>query len=207
MEKELSEMTLEELWELFPIVLGEYQADYPKWYELEKEELIENFGDGTIFRISHIGSTAVPGIISKPTVDILMEIPQDCSTSSITDKLLSMQWILMNESKGPVFSQTYNKGYTKYGFAEKVYHLHVRHADDWNELYFRDYLKEHPQAAKEYAELKIQLKKLYEHDRDAYTKGKEEFVGKYSKAAKELYGSRYQPSLAAAAESKEKVSL
>ena len=30
--KELSEMSLEELWQLFPIVLKEYDQRYPEWY-------------------------------------------------------------------------------------------------------------------------------------------------------------------------------
>jgi len=192
MPKELSEMTLEELWELFPIILKEYNSEYPKWYEIEKEKLLENFDDGTIVRINHIGSTAVPGIVSKPTIDILMEISFKSDINQMTDKLKSMQWGLMNFSEKPTFKQTYNKGYTKYGFEEKVYHLHVRYADNWSELYFRDYLIEHPEVAKEYVELKIQLKKKYEHNRDAYTDAKEEFIRKYSQIAKSQYGDRYK---------------
>lgn len=192
MAKELSEMTLEELWELFPIILKEYNTEYPKWYEIEKEKLAENFNDGTIVRISHIGSTAIPGILSKPTIDILMEISSDTNINQITDRLKSMQWILMNFTEEPVFKQTYNKGYTKYGFDEKVYHLHVRYADDWSELYFRDYLIEYPDIAGEYSDLKKQLKVKHEHNRDAYTNEKEEFVKKYSEIARQKYGNRYK---------------
>ena len=192
MTKELSEMTLEELWQLFPIILMEYNTEYPKWYEIEKEKLVENFDEGTIVRISHIGSTAVPGIVSKPTIDILMEIPLTSNIIQLTDKLKSMQWGLMNSSEKPTFKQTYNKGYTKYGFEEKVYHLHVRYAENWSELYFRDYLIEHPEVAKEYVDLKKQLKEKYEYNRDAYTDAKTEFINKYSEIAKLLYGERYK---------------
>ncbi|BCN29093.1 GrpB family protein [Anaeromicropila herbilytica] len=192
MVKELSEMTLEELWELFPIILKEYNADYPKWYEIEKDNLLENFNDGIIVRINHIGSTAVSGIISKPTIDILMEISRDSNIAQIEDKLKSMQWNLMNSSETPSFRQTYNKGYTKYGFEEKVYHLHVRYVDDWSELYFRDYLIEHKEVAGEYVDLKMKLKDKYEHNRDAYTNEKAAFVDKYSKIAKVEYGNRYK---------------
>lgn len=191
MPKELSEMTLEELWELFPIILKEYNTEYPKWYEIEKEKLEKNFEGGTIVRISHIGSTAVPGIVSKPTIDILMEISSQSNISQVTETLKSMQWGLMASSAKPTFKQTYNKGYTKYGFEEKVYHLHVRYTDNWSELYFRDYLIENPEVAKEYVELKMQLKEKYEHDRDAYTDAKEEFISKYSEIAKLQYGERY----------------
>ena len=191
MAKELSEMTLEEMWELFPIILKEYNTEYPQWYTIEKEKLLENFAAGTIVRISHIGSTAVPGIVSKPTIDILMEISSKSNISQITDKLNSMQWSLMNNSDKPTFKQTYSKGYTKYGFEEKVYHLHVRYTDNWSELYFRDYLIEHQEVAMEYIDLKMQLKEKYEHNRDAYTDAKEKFICKYSEIAKLQYGERY----------------
>lgn len=40
MAKELSEMTLEALWVLFPIILKEYNTAYPRWYEIEKENIL-----------------------------------------------------------------------------------------------------------------------------------------------------------------------
>ena len=192
MAKELSEMTLEELWELFPIILKDYNLDYPKWFEIEKEILLESFEAGTIIRISHIGSTAIPGIVANPIVDILMEVSLHCNITRITDKLKAMHWVLMNSADKPTFKQTFNKGYSKYGFEEKVYHLHVRYGDAWNELYFRDYLIEHPETSKEYANLKLRLKEEYEHNRDAYTDAKGEFVRHYSELAKEEYGDRYK---------------
>ena len=192
MQKELSVMTLEELWALFPIILKDYNSDYPSWYEIEKEELLKLFDDCTIARISHIGSTAIPGIISKPIIDILMELSEQSNKIQITEQLKTTGWILMNTSNEPSFHQSYNKGYTKHGFADQVYHLHVRYLGDWNELYFRDYLLEHPEIAAEYANLKHQLKNNFEHNRDAYTDAKEEFVLKYSNLAKEEYGNRYK---------------
>lgn len=74
MRKELSEMTLEELWALFPIILKEHNTCYKDWYEIEKQELLNCIDSKSIMRISHIGSSEVEGLISKPTVDILLEI-------------------------------------------------------------------------------------------------------------------------------------
>lgn len=51
------------------------------------------------------------------------------------------------------------KGYTQTGFAQKVYHLHVRHKGDWPELYFRDYPVQNADVAAEYAALKRICKK------------------------------------------------
>ena len=78
------------------------------------------------------------------------------------------------------------------GFAEKVYHVHLRHAGDNDELYFRDYLNDHPQTAKEYEALKLRLWKRFEHDRDAYTEARTEFIGDVTAKAREEYGERYQ---------------
>lgn len=39
MEKKLSEMTLEELWELFPIILTEHREEWARWYAEEAEVL------------------------------------------------------------------------------------------------------------------------------------------------------------------------
>ena len=192
MAKELSEMTLEELWELFPIILKEYNESYSTWYEEQREALLNIFTDSTVVRISHIGSTAVPGLLSKPIIDILMEISKQSQIKNISDRLKEAGWLLMNSLDTPSFRQSYNKGYTKYGFSEKVYHLHVRFVDDWNELYFRDYLIEHPDIAKEYADLKQNLKEKYEHNRDAYTEAKEEFVNLYSQLARNQFHQRYQ---------------
>ena len=46
-------------------------------------------------------------------------------------------------------------------------------------------------VAKEYEELKLKLWKQYEHNRDAYTNAKTEFVNKYTKEARMLYVNRY----------------
>lgn len=188
--KELNEMTLEELWQLFPIILKEHNPEYKNWYEEEKASLLENFSN-IILRINHIGSTSVENLMAKPTVDILMEISKDSNVEEIKDKLISMGWLLMHSSKEPEFRQVYNKGYTKMGFAEKVYHLHVRYKEDWNELYFRDYLIDHPETAEKYGELKLSIWKEFEHNRDGYTEAKTEFILKVVDKARSEYGNRH----------------
>ncbi|WP_066504146.1 GrpB family protein [Abyssisolibacter fermentans] len=193
MGKELSEMTLEELWELFPIILKEHNTDYKNWYEIEKQRLLSFIDKKSIIRINHIGSSAVKGLISKPTVDILLEVDNKSNIEQLKDTLLNNGWLLMSSQKKPYMSMAFNKGYTKEGFAEKVYHLHVRYYDDWNELYFRDYLIQHEEVANEYGKLKLRLLEKYEHNRDGYTDAKSDFILKYTKKAKEEYGDKYSP--------------
>lgn len=188
--KNLEEMTLEELWELFPIILKEHRAEYADWYEEEQQNLTKLLAEFEIQRINHIGSTSVEGLIAKPIVDILLELPESYDLEKVTALLQKAGWILMIKDKE---KQTLdlNKGYTPAGFAEKVYHLHVRALGDWDELYFRDYLQKYPEAARQYEELKLSLKEKYEHNRDAYTDAKAEFVEKYSQKGREEFGTRY----------------
>ncbi|MDT2600241.1 GrpB family protein [Enterococcus hulanensis] len=188
--KNLEEMTLEELWELFPIILKEHRAEYADWYEEEQQNLTKLLAEFEIQRINHIGSTSVEGLIAKPIVDILLELPEGYDLEKVTALLEKAGWILMIKDKE---KQTLdlNKGYTPAGFAEKVYHLHVRALGDWDELYFRDYLQKYPEAARQYEELKLSLKEKYEHNRDAYTDAKTEFVEKYSQKAREEFGTRH----------------
>jgi len=193
MGKRLSEMTLEELWELFPIIIREHNPCYKEWYLTEKSE-IEKAIDKSIFRrINHIGSSAVEGLIAKPTVDILLELDELSDMTEIKQKLVDAGWVVMSYQEEPEFKMSLNKGYTAEGFAEKVFHLHVRHAGDWSELYFRDYLIDHPDVAKEYGRLKLQLREQYLHDRDSYTSEKTEFVMKYSQIAKAEFCNKYLP--------------
>ena len=89
------------------------------------------------------------------------------------------------------YGLSFNKGYTENGFADRVFHLHLRYAGDNNELYFRDYLIKYPDVAKKYEELKLRICKKYEHNRDAYTNAKAELVKEYTEKARKLYGNRY----------------
>ena len=178
MGKKLSEMTLEELWKLFPIILAPHDDRWAELYAEEMTALKNMLPDGTI--INHIGSTAVKNIWAKPIVDILVEVNDNLPTIATT--LQNNGWTKMSDGETRM---SFNKGYTEKGFAEKVYHLHLRKVGDNDEVFFRDYLNTHPEIAKEYELLKLGLWKKFEQDRDGYTKAKSEFVGKYTALAKQ----------------------
>lgn len=188
MPKELWEMTLEELWELFPIILTEHNPAWHIWYEEERRNLTTILPESEQTRISHIGSTAIDTIWAKPIVDILAEMPKDTDMQAVCASLTDAGWICMSREAGRM---SFNKGYTKYGFAERVFHLHLRYQGDCDELYFRDYLNDHPDTAADYERLKLSLWKKYEHDRDGYTAAKTAFVAQVMNQAKAAYPGRY----------------
>ncbi len=178
MHKKLSEMTLEELWKLFPISLEEHKDYWKLFFEEEKKQLMGFLPSDAI--IHHIGSTAINGIYAKPIIDILVEVNDNLV--EIAQIIENNGWIKMAENKIRI---SFNKGYTENGFAEKVYHLHLRLYGDNDEIYFRDYLNMHPDIAKEYENLKLELLKKYKYDRDGYTLAKSKFIHKYTALAKQ----------------------
>lgn len=178
--KNLAEMTLRELWELFPIVLVDHQS---QWKDCATKEIIilkhilAEFGP----EINHIGSTAIPSIKAKPIIDILVELPIDIPFQQVIDVMLHAGYIMMSSSATRL---SFNKGYTPDGYAEEVFHIHVHRYGDNDEIYFRDYLISHPASAREYESLKMSLLPHYRNDRDGYTAAKSQFVSTITALAK-----------------------
>lgn len=187
MAKELFEMSLEELWERFPIFLVAHKDRWKQDYAEMEGFLKERLSGYPTTRISHIGSTAIDGIWAKNIVDILIEIPAASDMESVAQMMEQSGFIRMFTGEKRI---SFNKGYTKEGFADQVYHVHLRYSGDNDELFFRDYLNEHPQIAREYEKLKLELWKKYEHNRDAYTESKTDFIRKWTFAARREYKDR-----------------
>ncbi len=164
-------MTLQELWELFPIEIVDYNPQWPDWARDEMARLDRLLGKFAPL-ISHIGSTAIPCIKAKPIIDILVELSLNNKDEIIT-LMEGAGYILMNESDKRL---AFNKGYTPEGYAQKVYHIHFHEFGDNKEIAFRDYLRDNPSVAAEYQALKLSLLPEYRHNRDGYTDAKSAFI-------------------------------
>lgn len=184
MTRSLDEMSNEELWQLFPIVLSEYQPIWKERYIEEKKVIVQAIGSHNIIRIHHIGSTAVPGLLAKPTIDILVEIDDTTDTSSLISSMQECGYRYLKQPENPPPHMMFIKGYTPDGFKGQAYHVHVRYQGDQDEIRFRDYLITHPDTAREYGELKMRLKDLHEHNRDAYTQAKTGFITQICESAR-----------------------
>lgn len=184
----LAEMTLEELWELFPVSLVEPSGAWAQQYQKIEVALTEALEDASGFRVNHIGSTAIEGIKAKDIVDILVEVDATESLPAVAESLEALGFMKMSEEPTRI---SMNLGYTLDGYAEEVFHVHLRYRGDNDELYFRDFLNEHPDVAREYEALKVDLCARYDHDRDAYTDAKADFVRTWSEAARDAYEGRY----------------
>lgn len=189
--KTLEEMTLEEKWEIFPILLEEHNPLWKYIYK-EYEYIILFLLKNDIIRINHIGSTSVEDLISKPTIDILIEIKDETDMQDFKSKMESIGFICSNQQNEPEFHWMFLKGYTNQGFKGQVFHVHVRRFGDWNELYFRDYLNLHADTRKQYGKLKMDLQKKYKHHRDNYTNNKTDFILQHTNIARTELKDKYK---------------
>lgn len=190
MEEDLSKMKTEELGILFPILLLPHNSEWGKKYIFTKNQICQAFNNKQLVSIEHIGSTAIPGLLSKPTIDILLQIKPETCDQTIIERLNSLGFILIPKPENPPPHMLFVKGYTRNGFRGQAYHLHVRYPGDWDEIYFRDYLRSHPDIVKEYAQLKERLAVQHRNDREAYTEAKTSFVNRVNRLAR-LQEGRY----------------
>jgi len=174
-------MTLEQLGQLFPIILQDYSNKWPDFYQSESKQIIGSFSQSNIVGIDHIGSTAIPGLKAKPTIDILLQVSEQIDIQKIKEVFKSLDYQINEHPENPPPHLTFVKGYTKQGFKGQAYHVHIRYKGDWDEIRFRDYLINHKEIAKEYETLKLELADRYKNDREAYTDSKTDFIEKINK--------------------------
>ena len=185
MNNDLHQLSPDELGKLFPIIIS---SPNPKWIEIfkkEKERIESMLGKDIIDQIEHIGSTAIPNLMSKPTIDILLIIKNNVNVENIISDLKHLGYDYISRPENPPPHMMFTKGYATQGFVGQAYHIHVRYHGDWDEIYFRDYLLKHPDVAKEYEKLKVTLAKKYKHNREEYTEAKTDFIRKINKIARE----------------------
>ena len=184
-DKELHSMNTKELGQLFPIIIEEPDKRWTTYFSKEKAIILDLFNKSEIESIEHIGSTAVPGLKAKPTIDMLIEISEKVPDDSIIESLRSAGYEYIHRPENPPPHMMFVKGYTKQGFKGQAFHIHVRYKGDWDEIYFRDYLRNNRKAAKAYEDLKLKLAEKYKNDREAYTSKKNDFIEKINKLARQ----------------------
>jgi GrpB-like predicted nucleotidyltransferase (UPF0157 family) len=185
MSEGLNKLSVEELGALFPIVLKEYDPEWAKKFLVEKELILTTFNENRILGIHHIGSTSVPGLKAKATIDILLLLARCVDLKLMTDKLANIGYQFIPRLENPPPHMMLAKGYSKSGYTGQTFHIHPRFSGDWNELIFRDYLIGHSEISNEYAALKTRLSADHKNDREKYTISKSGFIENVIRKARE----------------------
>ena len=184
MAKDLNKLTTEELGQLFPVIMAEHNPEWGKIFLVEKQIILKTINSETISRIEHIGSTAIPMLCAKPTIDILIEITDIADCELLVYNLETIGYQFIPKPGNPPPHVMLAKGYSKKGLTGQTFHIHLRYPGDWDEIVFRDYLIKNPEIAREYGELKRRLSVEFKNDREKYTDSKSEFITRVVKIAR-----------------------
>ena len=138
---------------------------------LERQRVLEVLYPFTTLLVEHVGSTSVPGLASKPVLDIVASVEHFPLGDEARAALASLGYEYRGEAgiAGRQFFRT----------NPRTRHLHVYglgHAEFERHMRFRSYLRAHPIAARRYETLKLELAKRFPHDRQAYTSGKDDLI-------------------------------
>lgn len=174
------------------VALSLYDPNWPKLFVNEKQHLISCFPGGPISRVEHFGSTAVPGLVAKPIVDMLIGVTSLAETRKTIVPELERQgydyfWRPTSGDDVPPWYAWFIKRDRESG--TRTHHLHMveqtsKFEQHWERLLFRDYLIANPSIASEYGRLKSSLCHAFENDRVEYTHQKAEFVTRITELAK-----------------------
>ena len=96
MGKDISKMTFEELWELFPIFLVLRDDRWKDCYNEIEKVLTRLLSDYPVDRISHIGSTAIHKIWAKNIIDVMIEISENSDMKDMAQILENNGFLIMS---------------------------------------------------------------------------------------------------------------
>lgn len=153
------------------VVVVPYDPEWPREFETIRDRVWRVVSDVAI-SIEHVGSTSVPGLHAKPVVDLDVIVPDDCLPIGV-ERLATLGYVHRGEMGIP----------KREAFRSPVdlpkHHLYLCPQSSpalMQHLAIRDYLRQHPDAAAAYGELKQLLARQHENDIDAYIEGKTPFL-------------------------------
>lgn len=156
-----------------------YNKDWPLMYEEEVVKLRKVFGS-EISGIYHIGSTSVNGLVAKPVIDIMPVVRDVNRVDDFNTAMIDIGYEPKGENGLP------GRRFFQKGGDERTHHIHFYEISDTEierHLAFRNYLQTHPDAVKQYGNLKKELSQRFPNDIEAYISGKEQLVSEIEKKA------------------------
>ena len=155
----------------------------PTWADratTEAAQIMHALGT-SILAIHHIGSTAIPGIMAKPTLDLLAEVLNLNDIDELNPRMEALGYAPRGENGIPG-----RRYFVKFAGEMHFCHVHMfltGNPEIARHINFRDYLIAHPVEAEAYSCLKAALAAQFPYDSVAYTDGKEQFVREIDRKA------------------------
>ena len=147
-----------------------YDPAWKEQFEQIKAELLSAVGEYVI-AVEHVGSTSVEGMSAKPCIDIDMVIEDYSVFDAVAEGLARIGYC--HEGDLGI------KEREAFGYMDKPHlqkhHLYVcplQSAELHRHLTFRDFLRTHPEAVRQYGAVKEAAARLFPHDIDGYIRHK-----------------------------------
>jgi GrpB-like predicted nucleotidyltransferase (UPF0157 family) len=161
-----------------------YDPTWPQRFQAASAEILAAT-DHLFLRLEHIGSTSVPGLAAKPTIDMMASVRRLLDGHAAQPALAALGYEPADTGmRERLFFQRLA------GPGVSTHHLHVVTEDSWatrNERLLRDYLRGHPQQARRYAELKRRLSRELGRG-ETYTRAKTALIQELVDAARDELG-------------------
>ena len=149
-----------------------YDQTWIDLFELEAKTLAAIVADNFI-AAHHVGSTSIPGLAAKPTIDIILEVKDIHAVDANNQAMADFGYEAWGEYRIP------GRRFFVKGEDKRTHHVHTFQAGDDNiarHVIVRDYLIAHPEEAQRYETLKIKLAQEFKHNRRGYVENKQDFV-------------------------------
>lgn len=165
-----------------PIEVVDYDPSWPAQFDEIAAHVRAAFVGAPLVAIEHVGSTAVIGLAAKPVIDLNVIVPTRADLPDAIARLATLGYVHQGD-KGVTGREAFR---SPVGTAR--HHLYAcaeDNAEHKRHIAFRDYLRAHPEAARQYEALKRDLAAHFRNDRPAYNEGKTDFVEAVLKKALE----------------------
>jgi len=173
-----------------PVELVPHRGEWAEMARAEAARLRDAIGTDIIVDIHHIGSTAIPGIHAKPTIDLMPLV----TSHRELDRREQALYALGYEWRGE-FGISGRRFLTVMGGEprKRLFNVHCFESalsDVDRHLAFRDYMRAHPERAKAYEAEKFRARDLHPHDTLAYSQEKGAWIVAAEREALAWYRAR-----------------
>ncbi|RRO13147.1 GrpB family protein [Saccharopolyspora rhizosphaerae] len=166
-------------WAVEDVHLADPDPAWPGWADAFAAEARALLGASLTEPVLHIGSTAVPGLLAKPIVDLQARAEDpDSAIAAAQAAMAAASWFVVPRELDLRAWRRFVVRADPTG-RHRLAHLHLMKPDEprWDQqLAFRDRLRASPALADEYARLEVAAAARHPHEREAYTAEKSAFV-------------------------------
>lgn len=160
------------------IVVVDYDPAWPEAFARLRSRIWPTVRDVAL-ALEHVGSTSVPGLAAKPIIDVSLVVPTDVELAQAIERLAGLGYV----HQGNLGIEGREAFHHPDGSPRHNLYACPRDSPGLaNHLAVRDYLRTHPEVAKEYGELKKRLAREFPNDIESYVDGKTDLMLKILRA-------------------------